>query len=160
MIVDKILNIKCWTPLNILDFELLQIGQNTFNIGENFYLMVQEYNEVFETGLADAPYVTQAYWAVNDTAFRKTIEREVIDASIFCHKSFIPAPLLSNSKGTYGDLVNSNGAKCFEYATYNSQGEFVCKNIKKDRLIYHFSTLKIDNNELPSVISIKLGRGT
>lgn len=156
MLVEEILKIQCWSPLKLIKFKLVKIGEDTFKVTDNFYLMAQEYNENFVTGLSDAPFVTQAYWASNETAFRKIVMRQGNNALIFSQKDNIPSVLLINSNGTYGDLLNNNESASSEYATYNSEGEFICKNVTIGRFTYHFSSLKIEMNQTPIVITIGL----
>lgn len=115
--------------------------------------MTQPYNENFEEGLPDAPFVTSFYWAASVGAIRHCIlqELEAFDGT----SSLPPKELLSGSRGSYEELSVMTGAS--EVATYRSMdGAFVNKSISVGRFCYFFMGRDIDPYQTPYAVEVAL----
>lgn len=150
---DNVFSIKAWSSLKSVTAQCYEVGDGLYCVGENIFFMTQPYNENFEEGLPEAPFVTSAYWAASVGAIRHCVlqELEAFDGA----GSHPPEELLLGSRGSYEELRVMAGAS--EVATYRSMdGAFVNKSISVGKFCYFFMGRDIDPYQTPYAVEVAL----
>ncbi|KAB0550079.1 hypothetical protein F7R01_02365 [Pseudomonas argentinensis] len=153
MIWNSVFSIRAWSSLKSVAAQYYEVGDGLYCVGDNVFFITQPYNECFEEGLPDAPFVTSAYWAASVGAIRHCVlqELEAFEGAI----SIPPEELLLGSRGSYEELRVMAGAS--EVATYRSMdGAFVNKSISVGRFCYFFMGRDIDPYQTPYAVEVTL----
>ena len=150
---NSVFLIRAWSPLKRVAAQCYEVGDGLYCGGEGIFFMTQPYNESFEEGLPEAPFVTSAYWAASVEAIRHCVLQEL---EAFDGTSWLPPEeLLLGSRGSYEELCAMDGAS--EVATYRStDGAFVNKSISVGRFCYFFMGRDIDPYQIPYAVEVTL----
>lgn len=150
---NDVFSIKAWSSLKSEAAQYYEIGDGLYCVEENIFFMTQPYNERFEEGLPDTPFVTAAYWAASVEAIRHCVlqELETFDGA----STLPPEELLLGSRGSYQELRVMDGAS--EVATYRSMdGALVNKSISVGKFCYFFMGSEINPCQTPYAVEVAL----
>jgi hypothetical protein len=158
MTLHKLLNTKCWSPINELGLKINPISDRFGKISENLFVYNSRLDYSKKREISEGPFISAFLWACDESAAMRIYNHCFEDDKNIQIEP--PIELLPKNSGpTYKEILkNIKHVGIMESASYRiaTDGAYIYKSISSKYACYYFRNRKTDNNEIPFAIQWRM----